>query len=140
MLLLTDDGALAHRLTDPRHRHEKTYVVQVEGTPDAAQLDALRRGVALSDGPTRRARASEIPEPEWLWPRDPPVRFRKAIPTAWLELSISEGRNRQVRRMTAHVGLPTLRLIRTRIDRHVLGALAPGEHRIVDATRARVPR
>lgn len=131
LLLLTDDGALAHRLTDPRHKQEKTYLVQVEGEPSEAALDALRRGVVLNDGPTRPARVRALGgEPEWLWPRDPPVRFRKAIPTAWLELAISEGRNRQVRRMTAAVGLPTLRLVRTRVGDHGLGDLAPGEQRI----------
>ena len=101
--------------------------------PDAAQLDALARGVALNDGVTLPATVAAVDEPAWLWPRDPPVRIRKAIPTAWLELTIREGRNRQVRRMTAHVGLPTLRLVRTRIGEHALGALAPGEHRIVGA-------
>ena len=131
LLLLTDDGALAHRLTDPRHRESKTYVVQVEGTPTAAQVDALARGVTLKDGPTRPANVRTIDEPTWLWPRDPPVRFRKAIPTAWLELEITEGRNRQVRRMTAHVGLPTLRLVRTRVGKYALSGLAPGEYRIV---------
>ena len=133
LLLLTDDGALAHRLTDPRHKTEKTYVVQVEGEPVHAQLEALARGVTLADGATRPARARAIDEPSWLWPRDPPVRFRRAIPTAWLELSIREGRNRQVRRMTAAVGLPTLRLVRTHVGPHALGALAPGELRIEHA-------
>lgn len=135
LLLLTDDGALAHRLTDPRHKVAKTYLVQVEGEPGAPQLAALARGVVLNDGPTGPADARLVEEPAWLWPRDPPVRFRKAIPTAWLELVIREGRNRQVRRMTAHVGLPTLRLVRTRIGPHVLGGLAPGDHRIEATTR-----
>ncbi|MDQ2701669.1 MAG: pseudouridine synthase [Pseudomonadota bacterium] len=126
LLLLTDDGALAHRLTDPRHKLEKTYWVQVEGEPGEAQLAALRDGVMLKDGPTRPARARRIETPE-LWPRDPPVRFRKTVPDAWLELSISEGRNRQVRRMTAAVGLPTLRLVRVAVGPHSLSGLAPGQ-------------
>ncbi len=133
LLLLTDDGALAHRLTDPRHQQEKTYLVQVEGEPSVSALEALRHGPLLNDGPTRPARVQALADaPEWLWPRDPPVRFRRAIPTAWLELAISEGRNRQVRRMTAAVGLPTLRLVRTRVGRHVLGDLAPGAHVVVE--------
>ncbi|HET7562744.1 MAG TPA: pseudouridine synthase [Rhodanobacteraceae bacterium] len=132
LLLLTDDGALAHRITDPRYKESKTYLAMVEGTPDATSIQHLRRGVGLKDGLTRPAVARLITEPpEWLWPRDPPVRFRKSVPDAWLELTIQEGRNRQVRRMTAAVGLPTLRLIRTRIGEHTLSGLAPGEHRIV---------
>ena len=126
LLLLTDDGALAHRLTDPRHKQPKTYWVQVEGVPQAGQLAALQRGVALNDGPTRPARARVIAEPA-LWPREPPVRFRKTVPDAWLELAIREGRNRQVRRMTAAVGLPTLRLVRVGIGDWRLDALAPGQ-------------
>ena len=125
LLLLTDDGALAHRLTDPRHKQPKTYWVQVEGEPAPAQLDALRAGVALNDGPTLPAQVRPIQAPQ-LWPRDPPVRFRKTVPDAWLELTIREGRNRQVRRMTAAVGLPTLRLVRVAVGPHRLGALAPG--------------
>ncbi|HEY4559921.1 MAG TPA: pseudouridine synthase [Lysobacter sp.] len=128
LLLLTDDGGLAHRLTDPRHKQPKTYWVQVEGEPQPAQLDALRRGVELNDGPTRPARVQRIDAPA-LWPRDPPVRFRKTVPDAWLEIAIREGRNRQVRRMTAAVGLPTLRLVRVAIGAHALDALAPGEWR-----------
>ena len=135
LLLLTDDGALAHRLTDPRHREPKTYAVQVEGTPDDARLDALARGVPLNDGITQPAEVRRIDAPDWLWPRDPPIRRRAAIPTAWLELVLGEGRNRQVRRMTAHVGLPTLRLVRTRIGNHALASLQPGEYRVVDAQR-----
>jgi len=132
LLLLTDDGALAHRLTDPRHKQAKTYLVQVEGVVTTAALDALRRGVMLNDGPTLPAQARLLDaSPDWLWPRDPPVRFRKSVPEAWLELTIREGRNRQVRRMTAAVGLPTLRLIRTRVGEHALDGLAPGESRIV---------
>jgi 23S rRNA pseudouridine2457 synthase len=133
LLLLTDDGAFAHRLTDPRHKQPKTYVVQVEGDPSQAQLDALRAGVLLNDGPTRPAQARRIDPPAWIWPRHPPVRARKTVPDAWLELTIREGRNRQVRRMTAAVGLPTLRLVRTRIGPWSLDGLAPGETRRIDA-------
>ncbi|WP_417471963.1 pseudouridine synthase [Luteimonas mephitis] len=129
LLLLTDDGALAHRITDPRHRLRKTYLVQVEGTPTDAQLQALREGVDLNDGPARPALARLLDAPPTLWPRDPPVRFRKSVPDAWLELGISEGRNRQVRRMTAAVGLPTLRLVRTAIGSARLHALQPGQWR-----------
>ncbi|MDG6347271.1 pseudouridine synthase [Luteimonas sp. 8-5] len=128
LLLLTDDGALAHRLTDPRHKLEKTYWVQVEGDPGEEQLAALRGGVELRDGMTRRARARRIDAPA-LWPRDQPVRFRKTVPDAWLELAISEGRNRQVRRMTAAVGLPTLRLVRVAVGAHGLDGMAPGQWR-----------
>jgi 23S rRNA pseudouridine2457 synthase len=134
LLVLTDDGALAHRLTDPRHRLAKTYLVQVEGTPDGAALQRLRRGLLLNDGPTLPAVVEPLARaPHWLWPRDPPVRFRKSIPDAWLQLTIREGRNRQVRRMTAAVGLPTLRLIRVRVGSYALGDLAPGESREVVA-------
>jgi 23S rRNA pseudouridine2457 synthase len=129
LLLLTDDGGLAHRLTDPRHKLAKTYWVQVEGVPQAAQLEALRAGVALNDGPTRPARARLLATPPALWPRVPPVRVRKTVPDAWLELAIEEGRNRQVRRMTAAVGLPTLRLVRAAVGPHGLDQLAPGQWR-----------
>ncbi|TAM97055.1 MAG: pseudouridine synthase [Rhodanobacteraceae bacterium] len=133
LLLLTDDGALAHRITDPRHNLPKTYVAQVEGTPDETALHRLRRGVELNDGITRPADARVLPHaPDWLWPRDPPVRFRKTVPDAWIELVIREGRNRQVRRMTAAVGLPTLRLIRTRIGEWALNGLAPGTMRVLE--------
>lgn len=128
LLLLTDDGRLAHRLTDPRHKQLKTYWVQVEGDPGAEQLQALRNGVQLNDGPTLPAEARRI-DPPVLWPRDPPVRFRKTVPDAWLELAIREGRNRQVRRMTAAVGLPTLRLVRVAVAGQRLDALAPGQWR-----------
>ena len=128
LLLLTDDGALAHRLTDPRHKQPKTYLVQVEGTPGDAQLAALREGVELNDGRTRPARARRV-EPPSLWPRDPPVRFRKTVADAWLQLEIGEGRNRQVRRMTAAVGLPTLRLVRVGIGPYRLDSLPVGEWR-----------
>jgi 23S rRNA pseudouridine2457 synthase len=130
LLLLTDDGRLAHRLTDPKHKQPKTYWVQVEGTPTAAQLQALRCGVRLKDGLTLPAKATSIDPPD-LWPRNPPVRFRKTVPDAWLELEICEGRNRQVRRMTAAVGLPTLRLVRSAIGAHTLMPLQPGEWRVV---------
>ena len=129
LLLLTDDGVLAHRLTDPRHKQAKTYLVQVEGGIDEAALDALRHGVVLNDGPTLPAEVRFAAEPAWLWPRDPPVRFRKAIPTCWISITLREGRNRQVRRMTAAVGFPTLRLIRVQIGEHALGDLPTGETR-----------
>jgi len=131
LLLLTDDGPLANRLTDPRHKAPKTYLVQVEGTPREEQLAALRRGVLLNDGPTLPAEARAIDAPS-LWPRHPPVRYRKSVPDAWLELVIREGRNRQVRRMTAAVGLPTLRLVRVAIGDYVLGELRSGEWRRLD--------
>ncbi len=136
LLLLTDDGALAHHITDPRHRQSKTYLVQVEGRPRSTALDALRKGVILNDGPTLPAGATVLDgAPAWLWPRDPPVRFRKNVPDSWLELTIHEGRNRQIRRMTAAVGLPTLRLVRTRVGAHALGTLQPGEHRMITQAR-----
>ncbi|MDQ3205718.1 MAG: pseudouridine synthase [Pseudomonadota bacterium] len=128
LLLLTDDGPLAHRLTDPRHKQPKTYWVQVEGVPGADALSRLERGVTLSDGVTAPAGARLL-EPPPLWPRDPPVRFRKTVPDAWLSLTITEGRNRQVRRMTAAVGLPTLRLVRAMVGPHRLDGLAPGRWR-----------
>jgi len=129
LLLLTDEGGLAHRLSDPRHRQPKTYWVQVEGVPREEQLQALRDGVVLNDGPTLPAQARAIAAPA-LWSRDPPVRFRKTVPDAWLALSITEGRNRQVRRMTAAVGLPTLRLIRVAVGEVGLDGLAPGQWRM----------
>jgi 23S rRNA pseudouridine2457 synthase len=131
LLLLTDEGALAHRLTDPAHKQPKTYLVQVDGAITDAALAALRRGVVLNDGPTLPAQAEHAIEPDWLWPRDPPVRFRKHIPTSWLSLTLREGRNRQVRRMTAAVGFPTLRLIRVRIGGYALDGLAPGATRVL---------
>jgi 23S rRNA pseudouridine2457 synthase len=134
LLLLTDDGALAQRLTDPRHETRKTYLVQVEGDPTDAQIERLRKGIQLNDGPTLPADARRLPRaPDWLWPRDPPVRFRKTVPDAWIELAIREGRNRQVRRMTAAVGLPTLRLVRVCIGDIALDGLMPGQTRIVQA-------
>ena len=131
LLLLTDDGTLAHRLSDPRHKHPKTYWVQVEGTPSPDQLARLRRGVDLNDGPTLPAHAEAMPPPD-LWPRDPPVRFRKTVPDAWIELAITEGRNRQVRRMTAAVGLPTLRLVRVAVGPWRIEGLAPGTWRVAN--------
>lgn len=132
LLLLTDDGKLQQRISDPRFKKPKTYWVQVEGIPDDAALQQLRRGVQLKDGMTRPATVRRIEAPA-LWPRNPPVRFRKHIPTSWLELVIREGRNRQVRRMTAAAGLPTLRLVRVAIGDWQLGDLAPGEWRDVPA-------
>lgn len=129
LLLLTDDGELAHRTTDPRFGQSKTYWAQVEGIPTPAQLDQLRRGVSLKDGVTAPAEVRQIDEPAGLWARHPPIRYRAAIPTSWIALTISEGRNRQVRRMTAAVGLPTLRLIRERIGRFALEGLQPGATR-----------
>jgi 23S rRNA pseudouridine2457 synthase len=126
LLLLTDDGQEQARIADPCFKMEKTYWVQVEGVPDAAALNRLRHGVRLNDGPTLPARARSMPPPPTLWPRDPPIRVRAAKPTAWIELVIREGRNRQVRRMTAAVGFPTLRLIRAAIGPHRLDGLAPG--------------
>lgn len=131
LLLLTDDGALQTRIADPRHKLAKTYLAQVEGVPDAAALEALRQGVDLGDFRTLPAQARMVEEPAWLWPRHPPVRFRAAIPTTWIELVIREGKNRQVRRMTAAVGYPTLRLVRVAIGALRLPdlALAPGQWR-----------
>ena len=131
LLLLTDEGKLAQRLTDPKFKIEKTYLVQVEGAPHEAQLMQLQNGIVLNDGPTLPARVRLLPQaPDWLWPRDPPVRFRKTVSDAFIELSIREGRNRQVRRMTAAVGLPTLRLVRIHIGDIALGELKPGETRV----------
>lgn len=126
LLLLTDDGALQARIADPRFKLPKTYLLQVEGEATDAALEQLRRGVRLNDGMTRPAGAERIDTPA-LWPRDPPVRFRKTVPDSWLRLTITEGRNRQVRRMTAAVGHPTLRLVRWSIGEWTLDGLAPGE-------------
>lgn len=128
LLLLTDDGVLQARIADPRFKLEKTYWVQVEGVAQAEAVRQLARGVRLKDGMTRPARCRLLEEPD-LWPRVPPVRFRKEIPTSWLELVITEGRNRQVRRMTAAVGLPTLRLVRVQIGAWRLGDLSLGAWR-----------
>lgn len=130
LLLLTDDGALQARISHPRFKLPKSYWVQVEGLSDATALTTLRRGILLKDGLTAPAQARLITEPPALWPRQPPIRYRAAIPTAWLELTLREGRNRQVRRMTAAVGYPTLRLIRYRIGGWTLEGLAPGQWRL----------
>ncbi|MCW2389066.1 23S rRNA pseudouridine2457 synthase [Sphingobium sp. B11D3B] len=130
LLLLTDDGRLQARISDPRYKTPKTYLVQVEGEPDEPALERLRRGVMLNDGMTRPAQADRIAPPD-LWERDPPIRVRKSVPDCWLRLTISEGRNRQVRRMTAAVGHPTLRLVRWQVGDWTLDGLAPGEWREV---------
>ncbi len=130
LLLLTDDGAMQARIADPRFKLPKTYLVQVEGEPDEAALLSLRRGVRLKDGLTRPAEVERISDPA-LWPRDPPVRFRKSVPDCWLRLTIREGRNRQVRRMTAAVGHPTLRLVRWSVGDWAIEGMQPGEWRAV---------
>ena len=126
LMLLTDDGRLQARIADPRYKTPKTYLLQVEGDVAESALEALRRGVELNDGPTRPAQVERIPEPQ-IWPRDPPIRVRKSIPDGWIRLTIHEGRNRQVRRMTAAVGHPTLRLIRWSIGQWALDGVPPGE-------------
>jgi 23S rRNA pseudouridine2457 synthase len=133
LLLLTDDGRLHARIAHPRHKLTKTYWVQVEGIPDEEKLGRLRTGLVLKDGPTLPAGARAIPEPPGLWPRVPPIRWRASIPTSWIEVTLREGRNRQVRRMTAAVGLPTLRLIRCSAGGWTIDGLAPGEWREVSA-------
>ncbi len=137
LLLLTDAGRLVQRITNPRHKLSKVYWAQVEGEPDEHALDALRQGVMLRDGTTRPAQAARIEAPAGLWQRDPPIRYRASIPTTWLRLTLREGRNRQVRRMTAAVGHPTLRLVRQRIGDWCLNDLQPGESRLltVDANQ-----
>lgn len=140
LLLLTDDGALQARIAEPRHKLPKVYWAQLEGEPDEAALRALRAGVDLGEFVTRPAEARVIEEPPGLWPRDPPIRHRAKIPTAWIELVLREGRNRQVRRMTARVGFPTLRLIRARIGSVGLDGLAPGQWREVPAPFASLVR
>ena len=132
LLLLTDNGRLQARIADPKFKMDKTYLVQVEGEVSDEALAALRSGVRLKDGLTRPAEAERIPIPA-LWPRDPPVRFRKSVPDGWIRLTIREGRNRQVRRMTAAVGYPTLRLVRWRIGDWTLDGMAPGTWRCIDA-------
>ena len=129
LLMLTNDGRLQAWVSNPKFKKPKTYFVQVEGHPDAPALNALRAGVTLKDRPTRPAQAEIVQEPEWLWPRTPPIRVRKSIPDTWLKLTISEGRNRQVRRMTAHIGHPTLRLVRWSIGDWGLEDLAQGAWR-----------
>ncbi|MDB5818840.1 MAG: pseudouridine synthase Rsu [Rhizobacter sp.] len=134
LLLLTDDGRLQARIADPRFKMDKTYWVQVEGVPDAPALQALREGVTLNDGPTLPAEARLLEAPPPLWEREPPIRVRPSIPTSWLELVIREGRNRQVRRMTAAIGFPTLRLVRVAIGPYRLSDLPSGAWRNVDAS------
>ena len=132
LLLLTDDGALQTRIADPSHKLAKVYWAQVEGAPTEAAVSALREGLKLNDFTTKPAGARLIDEPANLWPRNPPIRYRAKIPTAWLEVTLREGKNRQVRRMTAHVGFPTLRLVRTSIGRVSVEGLAPGTWREID--------
>jgi len=129
LLLLTNNGTLQAKIANPRYKRPKTYHVQVEGLPSDASLDQLRGGLMLGDGATRPARARRIPQPDYLWPRTPPVRFRKTVPDCWLEIILTEGRNRQVRRMTAAIGHPTLRLIRHSIGDWSLGGLQNGQWR-----------
>lgn len=136
LLLLTDDGKLQNRLSDPRHKVWKTYIAQVEGTATDESIAPLVAGMTLKDGPTLPAQVRVVAEPS-LWPRHPPVRFRKTVPTSWLEIRIREGRNRQVRRMTAAVNLPTLRLVRLAVGRWSLGKLQPGEYRVEEVAPAR---
>ena len=132
LLLLTDDGALQHRIASPRHKLPKTYWAQVEGLPDEAALARLRGGVEIGDHRTLPCRARRIDEPANLWPRDPPIRFRQAIPTSWIELELREGKNRQVRRMCAAVGFPVLRLVRAAIGAMTVADLAPGAWRQIE--------
>jgi len=132
LLVLTDDGQLQNRISHPHHKLPKVYRVQVEGIPAEEALQRLRAGVTLNDGPTLPAQARAVPEPENLWPRDPPIRFRKRVADSWIELTLLEGRNRQVRRMTAAVGHPTLRLIRWAVGEWTVEGLEPGEYRILD--------
>jgi 23S rRNA pseudouridine2457 synthase len=131
LLLLTNNGRVQHRLSDPKFEHPKTYWVQVEGTPDETVLQKLRQGLRIKDYQTRAAQVRSLDEEPDLPPRDPPIRFRKTVPTAWLEMTLTEGKNRQVRRMTAAVGFPTLRLVRVAIAHLHLGTLAPGEWRMI---------
>jgi 23S rRNA pseudouridine2457 synthase len=131
LVVLTDDGRLQARISDPKHKQAKTYWAQVERIPDEAALEMLRRGIDLGDFVTQPCLARQIPEPADLWPREPPIRFRKEIPTCWLEIVLSEGKNRQVRRMTAKVGHPTLRLIRWAVGPWTLAGLSPGQWREV---------
>ncbi len=134
LLLLTDDGKLQAKIAEPKHKLEKTYWAQVEGVPDEAALDRLRAGIKLSDFTAQPGKVRLIDEPAGLWQRDPPIRYRAAIPTAWLEIRISEGKNRQVRRMTAAIGYPTLRLVRAAIGSASLAGLGLGEWRVIDGS------
>ncbi len=134
LLILTDDGKLQAKIADPKHKLVKTYWAQVEGVPDEAALDRLRAGIKLSDFTAQPAKVRRIDEPPGLWPRDPPIRYRAAIPTSWLEIRIAEGKNRQVRRMTAAIGYPTLRLIRAAIGAATVDGLAPGQWRQIDGS------
>ena len=136
LLLLTDNGALQARISDPEHKLPKVYWAQVEGKPTDAALTALRNGVTLNDFTSKPAGARLIEEPANLWPRDPPIRYRAKIPTSWIELTLREGKNRQVRRMTAHVGFPTLRLVRAAIGSVNVEGLTPGTWREIDAASA----
>lgn len=129
LLVLTDDGHLQNKISSPKHKMSKSYWVQVEGVPGGDEIARLRSGVQLKDGMTAAAKVRAVAEPEWLWPRDPAVRYRKSVPDSWLEIIISEGRNRQVRRMTAAVGHPTLRLIRYRVGSWTIDGLANGDWR-----------
>jgi len=134
LLILTDDGKLQAKIADPKHKLEKTYWAQVEGIPDEAALDRLRAGIALADFTAQPAKVRRVDEPANLWPRDPPIRFRAAIPTSWLEIRIAEGKNRQVRRMTAAIGYPVLRLIRAAIGAVTLNGLVPGAWRQIEGS------
>jgi len=136
LMVLTDFGPWQARISQPGSPFPKTYLAQVEGVPGETALQRLRTGVDLNDGPTLPARAEAVPEPAWLWPRDPPIRYRRSVPDAWLELTLSEGRNRQVRRMTAAVGLPTLRLVRLQVGPWRVEGLKPGEWREVSRVEA----
>ena len=134
LLLLTDDGKLQAKIADPKHKLEKTYWAQVEGIPDEAALDRLRAGIALADFTAQPAKVRRIDEPAGLWPRDPPIRYRAAIPTCWLEIRIAEGKNRQVRRMGAAIGYPVLRLVRAAVGKLSVAGLGLGEWRVLEGT------